>query len=154
MVIVRNLSNILLSDILIFSSRSFYDDLSILGVLKFYSNLSIFYLMLPGTWSKFSSIIYLIISSSALFALFSLWNSYKLVVGLLGLIFCFIFSLLFFIFLPYSVSWETSSTFQFNSSIEINERFTSLMSLFSASVFLFSECVSFILFLLHGNNVF
>ena len=47
--------------------------------------------MLPGTWSKFSSIIYLIISSSPLFALFSFWNSYKLVVGLLGLIFCFYF---------------------------------------------------------------
>ena len=132
---MRNLSNILISDILIFSSRSFYDHLSILGVLKFYSNLSIFYLMLPGTLSKLSSIIYLIISSSPLFALFSFWNSYKLVVGLLGLIFCFIFSLLFFIFLPYSVSWKTSSTFQFNSSIEINERFISFMSLFSASVF-------------------
>lgn len=84
----RNLSNILISDILIFSSRSFYDHLSVLGILKFYSNL-FFHLMLPGTWSKFSSIIYLIISSSPLFALLSFWNSYKLVVGLLGLIFCF-----------------------------------------------------------------
>ena len=45
--------------------------------------------MLPGTWSKLSSIIYLIISSSPIFALLSFCNSYKLVVGLLGLIFCF-----------------------------------------------------------------
>lgn len=129
----------------------------IISLFLVFSNFTViylfFYLMLPGTWSKFSSIIYLIISSSPLFALLSFWNSYKLVVGLLGLIFCFY--LLYFIFLPYSISWETSSTFQFNSSIEIIERFISLMNfLFSASVFLFSECFSFILFLFHGSNVF
>lgn len=129
----------------------------IISLFLVFSNFTViylfFYLMLPGTWSKFSSIIYLIISSSPLFALLSFWNSYKLVVGLLGLIFCFY--LLYFIFLPYSISWETSSTFQFNSSIEIIERFISLMNfLFSASVFLFSECFSFILFLFRGSNVF